>query len=294
MPTSDTRHAVVTGMPRAGTTFLYHNLQKHPELFLPFRKETNYFSVGYDNGADWYADLYTDRQPNQVGLDISPAYFMDPEAVPRIQAHGGDVRVIVCVRDPVSWVLSFYNQVRSVAFDIPPFEEYIHNFSWPIGGKRVPLRLSDGFLQRSVAAHQEAFGDRLLIYSFEQFSDDRLGTMKHIERFLGVSDFFAAENFEDKVINAGNRRHSRLLNALLSQEKLVAAIGKLVPRQAVQVVRGIFERASKPTESVDPEADARRALAEEAFADDTRFVEALFSDSPCLLGTGESFESQSR
>ncbi|MBN2757956.1 MAG: hypothetical protein JXR51_12320 [Bacteroidales bacterium] len=41
-------------MPRAGTTFMYHYLQKHPEVFLPYRKEIQYFDLNYSEGENWY------------------------------------------------------------------------------------------------------------------------------------------------------------------------------------------------------------------------------------------------
>ena len=36
---------LIIGPQRTGTTWLYHNLKKHPEIFLPQVKETYYFST---------------------------------------------------------------------------------------------------------------------------------------------------------------------------------------------------------------------------------------------------------
>jgi hypothetical protein len=67
---------IIPGMPRCATTFLYHNLQKHPSVFCPFRKETNYFSVNYHKGIDWYRHLYREIRPGQIGADVSPSYLL--------------------------------------------------------------------------------------------------------------------------------------------------------------------------------------------------------------------------
>ncbi len=104
---------VVAGMPRSGTTFLYHNLQKHPALFLPFRKESNYFFVNYARGVEWYRSLYRKITPDQVGGDISPFYFMDQRAIPRIAEFSPDVKVILAVREPAAPACSVIRDMRS-------------------------------------------------------------------------------------------------------------------------------------------------------------------------------------
>ena len=58
----------VIGMPRAGTTFLYYNLEKHPNIFLPYRKELKYFNTNYVNGEEWYINFYKEIANDEVTL----------------------------------------------------------------------------------------------------------------------------------------------------------------------------------------------------------------------------------
>jgi hypothetical protein len=58
MTVAKQRLFVLAGMPRTATTFLYQRFQEHPEIFCPYRKETNFFSVNYAKGGAWYRDLF--------------------------------------------------------------------------------------------------------------------------------------------------------------------------------------------------------------------------------------------
>jgi len=78
---------IIPGMPRAGTTFLYHNLQLHPEIFVPYRKEVNYFTFDHKRGEKWYFSMFDEMTDNQIGADISPFYFMDDFAPERIKKY---------------------------------------------------------------------------------------------------------------------------------------------------------------------------------------------------------------
>ena len=106
-------HVIVAGMPRSATTYLYHMLQRHPQIFTPYIKEINYFVAKYDRGIDWYVELFKDAAPYQITFDVSPATFLDPEADQRIMQHFPQAKILVMVRDPLEWCLSFYSQFKS-------------------------------------------------------------------------------------------------------------------------------------------------------------------------------------
>jgi len=102
------RIAIVAGMPRSGTTSLYYFLGQHPSIFVPFLKETDFFSFNCDRGLEWYCDLFREMRAGQTGIDISPSYFYDPQAAVRIKAANKDAKVILAVRNPVEFVVSWY------------------------------------------------------------------------------------------------------------------------------------------------------------------------------------------
>ena len=48
---------LVIGSAKSGTSTLFRYLQRHPQLYLPFRKEPNFFGMdeNYAKGLDWYS-----------------------------------------------------------------------------------------------------------------------------------------------------------------------------------------------------------------------------------------------
>ena len=174
---------IIPGMPRCGTTFLYHNLRKHPHLFLAFMKESNYFSVNYGRGRSWFESLFLDRKPEQLAGDISPYYFLDDDSVERIATFGPEVKLILGMRRPSDVALSLYTQM-SVTETMPPFEEFVRSYRFPVGDDHLEVSLESRLFSRMSAAFLERFGANALIYSFDGFRADRLAVMRGIEQFL--------------------------------------------------------------------------------------------------------------
>ena len=86
---------VVFGMPRTGTTYLYHALARHPRIFVPYRKESYFFSVNHGKGEDWFRSLYKGIGTDQIGADINPLYYLDADSIDRILAYDPNVKVIL-------------------------------------------------------------------------------------------------------------------------------------------------------------------------------------------------------
>ncbi|MFC1808471.1 sulfotransferase, partial [Candidatus Omnitrophota bacterium] len=122
---------IIAGMPRTGTTFLYYNMQRHPSIFVTIMKETDFFSLNYDRGFNWYGSLYEKMMPGQVGFDISPLYFQyNKLSIERIREFNPSAKVILTVREPVSWICSLYNSQMSLMFKKIDFSEFIKGYDY--------------------------------------------------------------------------------------------------------------------------------------------------------------------
>ena len=109
---------VVAGMPRGGTTSLYQISTRHPGCFVPFRKETAYFSFNHYKGERWYKGLYSERPDAMPGLDISPQYFVDLRSSIAFRRLRLTQRSSCSYADPVDWIISSFfpdQQVRAKA-----------------------------------------------------------------------------------------------------------------------------------------------------------------------------------
>ena len=277
---------VIAGMPRGATTFLYHNLQKHPTVYLPFRKETNYFVVNYSRGINWYLGLYRDMRADQIGGDISPLCFMSPGSAERINEFRNDMKVILSIRDPVEWVLSFYSQFRSFTFGMASFEDFIDGYTMSIGKYKIHLEFRNNKVLRTIEEFQKIFKDNLLIFKYDLLKKNPLSVLKLIENFLNLDSHFDKDNFDNFVINASGRGNNKLIEYLLSRESIITFMQRMLPHRLVRVARGYYNlQTTDRRKEGYPEKYVK--LAVDAFGDQRNAILNFFGMHDVLLGTNE-------
>ena len=102
-----TRHLLVVGAQRCGTTYLHDQLAAHPQIAMarPQRPEPKVFLSDElaGRGRDWYVRTYFAHARDEVLLgEKSTSYLEYPEAAARAAAVLGDPLVVVQLRDPVA------------------------------------------------------------------------------------------------------------------------------------------------------------------------------------------------
>jgi sulfotransferase family protein len=108
-----TRHFLVIGAQRCGTTWLHHQLEAHPQIAMarPTRPEPKVFldDLATEQDRAWYADRWFGHAtPGQVLGEKSTSYVDRPDAIARIQALLGDVPLVVQLRDPLARAVSHW------------------------------------------------------------------------------------------------------------------------------------------------------------------------------------------
>ena len=282
---------IVLGMPRGGTTSLYHIFDQHPYCFVPFRKETSYFSWNSDKGEKWFKGLYSDRPDDQPGMDISPQYFVDLRCIDRIKALAPNAKCILSVRDPVPWIMSLFFQTNN--FDHKPsFAQFVDSYTITTAHEVLHCSLADGYVQRTIEKFRESFGANLLLYRFELFRDDPLRVLTAIEEFGGMQPYFTERNLNAVKVNSGLRYNWRWLYWLLSREAVITGIDTVFPRPFIRKVRLAVDKATmlKTLPEDVPLTEEEKQLAEQRFAPDRAWVDELFAEHTIQLGDGTPFE----
>ena len=286
---------ILAGMPRTATTFLYQRFQEHPAIFCPYRKETNFFSVNYHRGIDWYRELYAEMGDSQTGVDVSPVYFLDEQAIDRILSFESNTPVVLGVRAASEWALSWYTQVLSSHVGAKPsFEEFVTGYNLKIGGGKIWQDFRNGFVSRMISRYRVSIGDNLLLYHFRALRESPLELINSIESFVGVPQHFSEDNFKSEIVNAGTRRNIGFITYLLSREKFVDFVGRAIPRRLVQAARNFHVSLGTRKETVERPSfsDGEIALAKEIFAEDDHWIESQFSGSSISLGISDTFTAE--
>jgi len=290
----------MAGMPRAGTTYIYQALQAHPNVFLPFRKELSFFTINRDRGDAWYRAFFQPARADQACGDISPDYFLHPAAAQRIHTFSPGAKVILAVRDPAAWAVSFHRHIATFEWRVPPFPVFLQRHPVPdnrlthLRGRkeRAVFAISDSLIERTVEEYRRTFDANLLVYSFDFFRSSPLTVMRAIERFLDLPPTLVESQLPAAAINSSRRRNSRLLSYLLSREEFITAIDHVLPRAFLRAARGKFDRfasSSPQPHPVDPDCQQDLALARTRLAADCRYVETLLARAPIQLGNGQPF-----
>lgn len=283
------RIVIVAGMPRAATTFLYHTLAKHPKAWVPPRKEVEYFSLNHYRGEDWYYSFFEGAAPDQVGFDISPIYFMEPDVPSRIHDFNPDAKVVLLIRDPVEFVLSFFANRRGATHEELSFSDFLSGHTYDKDGRTVEFDFDDGRIQETIERFRSTFGPNLLLCSYGTVREDPLPVLQAIESFAGLPAYFDSDNFENVRVNASDQRNIVWLNRLMHQKWFADLVVRLVPKRLILHARYWVQtrRNSGPEAPRMQGTEEDRALAERGLASDKLYVDELFRDSGLLLGTGE-------
>jgi len=236
-------HFVVAGMPRAGTTFLYHNLQRHPAVHLPWRKELNYLNLHADRGRAWYEDQLAGARPGQRVGDIEPGYFLDLELPARLCADLPGVKVVLVLREPASWVLSLHAHFARQGAPVPPVVDFaLRGWDRRQDGGVLRYRFAPHVLEALIDRWRRTFGPDLLLLDYAWFAADRLGALQALERFLDLPPFFRPGAFDDLRINASRGRTLPLAGKFAASGAVDRLAGVPGVRRLARRLRPVLDR----------------------------------------------------
>jgi hypothetical protein len=190
-----TRHFLVIGAQRCGTTWLHHQLEAHPGIAMarPSRPEPKVFlhDLGPEQGREWYIRTWFGHAtPGQVLGEKSTSYLDRPDAIERIRAMLGDARLVVQLRDPVARAVSNWRFSSESGLEQRPLDEALStNLEGPLPWDPTVTSVSPfAYLERgryvsAVRPWLAAFGDLVHVQFLEELLADPAGlagTFEHV------------------------------------------------------------------------------------------------------------------
>jgi hypothetical protein len=131
---------IIGGAPRAGTNFLCHALDRHPDVFMakPYMPEPKVFMGPEQPWAEYarrYAALFADAGGRRARGEKTSYYLENETACALIARHLTDVRMLFVVREPVARAYSNYLWTKKNGLEDLAFEEAVRLE----GRRRSPL-----------------------------------------------------------------------------------------------------------------------------------------------------------
>ena len=163
------------GAHRSATTWIAEWLRRHPDVCFARRKEVAFFNEdAYRKGIGYYESFF-----NGEGLkgEFTPTYLYSKVVAKRINWFYPDVKLIVCLRNPVYRAYSHYNYDKALGL-IPqvPFEEVVERY------------IPSGMYSKHLKVYYDLFPkENIFVMKYENIEKDPQKFMDEIYSFLGLN-----------------------------------------------------------------------------------------------------------
>lgn len=169
----------IVGAPKSGTTFLYHYLKQHPDIYFPNFKEPHFFGSdlirrngAYNLSLEEYQDLF--KTDKKIIGEASTFYIFSKNAPVEIYNFNPKAKIIIMLRDLVDLVHSVHSQF------VFSGDEVIEDFT-------QALELENSRLSGDKIPNQTTVVNKLF------YTSNILSLPKNIQSFI---DYFGRENIK--------------------------------------------------------------------------------------------------
>lgn len=272
----------IVGAPKCGTTWLYHYLAAHPQVFMSAQKEPHYFNSDsrfrWVHGLEQYESLFDDAPVGARAVgEASTMYLHSHVAAANILGYQPRARFVAMVRNPLEMAISWH---RQALYDQQESEPDFAR-AWALqdvraGGQHLPEKCREpGILQyRSICSLGEqlkrlmetAGRDRVHVVLHEDLRRDPAGVYRGVSDFLRL-DFWQPQRFG--VVNPARERKNRVLRRVMERTaRFKHALGLTRSFGLLRHLDGWNTRSPNPK----PLPPALRAELFNVFADDVRLL----------------------
>lgn len=210
---------LVIGAEKAGTTWIYNQLRRHPDVFMPSVKELHLFNRKGSNletsatlenkDLDWYEYHFRSAENESAVGEATPMYLCDPSAPTQIYQQIPDVKLIACLRYPTDRAYSHYWMARGKEHTNLDFEQVVR--------RRDARFIERGRYGQQLERYLSFFDrDQLLILIHEEVFSDPSQSLTRVCSFLGVDNtFYQDQSWIYESVNQSSTIRSTLLHRVI-------------------------------------------------------------------------------
>lgn len=228
---------MLIGASKCASSTICTLLGQHPDIFMVKCKETAFFSNDeiYERGLDWYESLYSEAGDKKMRGEGSNRYTMKevfPNTVSRILSYNPDLKLIYCVRNPITRIESYWLQIRSHG------GEGVHyDFNKAVRINRDWLVDSSNYWQQLSAFKPYFPDDRIHVVFYEDFKNDPVAVMRSCFLFLDVDPNVKLQSPNLHIGDYSNKTIPRDILSQLREYSLFRASRKLIPKSVREHIK---------------------------------------------------------
>ena len=169
------------GAAKAGSSWIFEILNEHPEIFVPVAKDISFFDHQYDLGLQWYMSHFRNAGDKVKG-EVAHDYFLSKRYAERIASTCPNVKLTVCLREPVSRIVSRYRYALTTEFPANTSFSYF-------------LQNSSAIRESSYVENLRPFyalfpRDHIKVFFFDDLNDRPSEFVRELYGFIGVDTDF--------------------------------------------------------------------------------------------------------
>ena len=242
---------IIIGAARSGTTFLFHYLRQHPQVFMPDNKEPCFFSFmgnsrtfedpnlkkQYIRKKDDYIRLFKLAKDDQIIGEGSTTYlytFKDTiKNIKRVYgSHLKNLKIIALLRNPAERAYSHY--LHFIRRKNEPYS-FLESLKPEIIKKRIPINpsydyIGYGLYYEPIKAFKEEF-PLFKVYLFEEIKE-RDSFLSDVCLFLGIDQKVPIDtNFLSNPSGLPKNKVSEIILKMISRDSAIKrSFNKLFPK----------------------------------------------------------------
>jgi hypothetical protein len=262
------------GAQKCATTWIFRNLEDHPDAALSLRKELHFFTATYDRGYLWYESHFPDRPGAKAIGEFSTSYLCSMDAPHRAARYNPDFKIVVALRDPVDRAYS--NHLHEVR--VGHLDSAAHTFE--AAEPFNPMYVEQGRYAMHLRRWLDHFPrERLFVLFQEEIDREPAAQASALYAFLGLDPAHQSP-YQGERVNVSAARRSQ--TAARFMQAGANAMRKVFGNRFVRDLRtvGPMRRMREANQQqlgavVPPMLAQTRARLVEAFADDIRDLARL-------------------
>ena len=91
------------GAQKCGTTWIFSQLENHPQIRFPAGKEVHFWDLQRERGTSWWIELFETEFAGAKQGEITPAYaLLDGSTIAEIYHLAPQVRLFYSIRNPIA------------------------------------------------------------------------------------------------------------------------------------------------------------------------------------------------
>ncbi len=220
------------GAPKCATTWLAQCLREHPDVCFPKGiKEMHFFNkrhiafgqlenTSYEtNGFEWFTKKFKHCKVDAKKGEFSVSYLTCETACERIKKHFPEVKILVCVRNPINRAYSAYlHGVR--------YNDFTKKTTFEAALRQEPYLLEKGLYAKNLKKYMKNFKQVKIIFA-EDIRKEPEKVFADVCRFLEVNEKFLPPSLTSKQVNKGGTVKFAAINWVIGKGNKFARKYKL-------------------------------------------------------------------